>query len=223
MADSALLEPQGPLVPTASARTSKRTENREKRRQQLIDATIRCISKHGIGGTKLADVAKTAGLSQGIVNLHFDSKDNLLAATLRYLADEYRQQFEQAIGRAGPGPADRIRALIEMDFRPSICDRKKLAVWFAFWGEAKAVPTYRKICQQRDREYGEVLEQLCRELVAEGGYDETDPVLVASALAAITDGLWLSCLISPGDFDRGQAKAAVENYLRAVFPRHFSD
>lgn len=205
----------------ASATKSRRTENRAKRRQQLIDATIRCISKHGIGGTKLADVAKTAGLSQGIVNLHFDSKDNLLAATLRYLADEYRQQFEQALERAGPGPAERLEALMAMDFRPSICDRRKLAVWFAFWGEAKAVPTYRKICQQRDREYGEVLENLCRELVAEGGYDDADPALIADALAAMTDGLWLSCLISPREFDREQALAAVGSYLRAVFPRHF--
>ena len=32
----------------------------------------------------LADVAGEAGLSQGIVNLHLKSKDNLLSETLRY-------------------------------------------------------------------------------------------------------------------------------------------
>lgn len=205
----------------AEARSSKRTERREKRRRQLIDATIKCISKHGIGGTKLGDVARTAGLSQGIVNLHFDSKDNLLTATLRYLADEYRQQFEQTLERAGSRPEQRLRKLLEMDFRPAICDRRKLAVWFAFWGEAKAVPTYRKICQQRDREYGAVLENLCSQIIDDGGYAGPDARTVADALSAMTDGLWLSCLISPGDFDRRQALAAVTSYLCAVFPRHF--
>ncbi len=200
--------------------TSRRTENRAKRRQQLIDATIRCISKHGLGGTKLSDVARSAGLSQGIVNLHFDSKDNLLAETLRYLADEYRQNFEQALERAGPDPAGRILALMETDLRPSICEPRKLAVWFAFWGEVKAVPTYRKICQQRDSAYGEALEGLCRAVIDEGGY-EHDARTVADALSALTDGQWLACLVNPRQFDRGRALEAVRSYLRAVFPRHF--
>ena len=55
---------------------NRRALAKERRRQQLIDATIKCISKKGLGGTTLADVAGEAGLSQGIVNLHFDSKDN---------------------------------------------------------------------------------------------------------------------------------------------------
>ena len=57
---------------------SRRTESRAARRQQLIDATMKCIARKGIGSTTLGDVAKEAGLSQGIVNLHFVSKDNLL-------------------------------------------------------------------------------------------------------------------------------------------------
>ena len=61
----------------------KRTAARQERRQQLIDATMKCIAKKGMGSTTLSDVAGTAGLSQGIVNLHFESKDNLLNETLR--------------------------------------------------------------------------------------------------------------------------------------------
>ena len=208
---------------SAAASATRRTERREKRRRQLIDATIRCISRHGIGGTKLGDVARAAGLSQGIVNLHFDSKDNLLAATLTHLADEYRQQFEQTLERAGGRPHEQLLALLEMDFRPAICDRRKLAVWFAFWGEVKAVPTYRKICQQRDREYGAVLERLCAGIIEDGGYAGLSARTTAAALSAMTDGLWLSCLINPGDFDRAEALEAVLGYLRAVFPRHFQE
>jgi len=208
-------------VSVASATKSKRTENREKRRQQLIDATIRCISKHGLGGTKLSDVARTAGLSQGIVNLHFESKDNLLNATLRALADEYRRAFDQALERAGDGAAERLLALVEMDLKPSICDRRKLAVWFAFWGEVKAVPTYQKICQERDRHYAQVVTGLCREIIADGGYGHLEARTIAQGLSAMTDGLWLSCLMSPRDFDREQALDAAYGYMRAVFPDHY--
>ena len=61
---------------------SRRTATRAARRQQLIDATMKCIARKGIGSTTLADVAREAGLSQGIVNLHFRTKDNLLNETL---------------------------------------------------------------------------------------------------------------------------------------------
>ena len=123
---------------TAEKVKSRRTASREQRRQQLIDATMKCIARKGLTGMTLSDVAKEAGLSQGIVHLHFESKENLLTETLLSLADEYRTQFDKALNRAGPAAADKLQAIMEHDLRPSILDRRKLAVWFAFWGEVKS-------------------------------------------------------------------------------------
>ena len=103
---------------------------------------MKCIARKGMSSTTLSDVAKEAGMSQGIVNLHFESKDNLLAETLATLAGEYREKFDKALSNAGPAAADKLWAIMEHDLRPSICNRPKLAVWFAFWGEVKSRPTY---------------------------------------------------------------------------------
>ncbi len=203
------------------AKSAKRTASREARRQQLIDATVKCIARKGMGGTTLADVAGEAGLSQGIVNLHFESKENLLDETLRYLADEYRTQFDKALATSGPRPADRLRALMELDLRPAICDRRKISVWFAFWSEVKSRPMYRKICDESDRYYEAVIEGLCAELTTAGGYDGVTASGVAIALNAMTNGLWLSYLISPKTFDRQSAANAINEYLHSVFPRHY--
>ncbi|MDH3748255.1 MAG: TetR/AcrR family transcriptional regulator [Gammaproteobacteria bacterium] len=206
---------------TAEKNRSSRTATRERRRQQLIDATMKCIGRKGIGGTTLGDVAKEAGLSQGIVNLHFDSKDNLFRETLRALADEYRTQFDRALDRSGPSPADKLFALMELDLRPSICQRNKLAVWFAFWGEVKSRPTYRKICDESDRYYDDIVERLCADIIADGGYTQASASAAALALTSMTNGLWLSCLISPQSWHRHDAMAAVKIYLANVFPNHF--
>lgn len=200
---------------------SNRTASKEARRQQLIQATIKCISKRGIGGTTMSEVASEAGLSQGIVNLHFKSKDNLLNETLRWVAEEYKSQFEKTLEKSGPGPEDKLLALMELDLRPSVCDRHKLAVWFAFWGEAKAVPTYQRMCDAYDREYDEVIGRLCEQIIKDGGYQAIDARTVTEALSSMTDGLWLSCLISPKSWDRQIARDAIHGYLRAVFPKHF--
>ena len=161
-------------------------------------------------------------MSQGIVNLHFESKDNLLTETLRSLATEYKSQFDKALNRSGPGPADKLRALMELDLRPSICDRRKLAVWFAFWGEVKSRPVYRKICDEFDQYYSDVIIDLCDQVIEEGSYTTVTATAAAEALTSMTDGLWLSCLIGGQAFDRQLAKDAIFGYLRNVFPGHFN-
>jgi AcrR family transcriptional regulator len=204
-----------------AAGKSRRTASKAARRQQLIEATIKCISKKGIGSTTLADVASEAGMSQGIVNLHFKSKDNLFNETLRYLAEEYKSLFEKTLDKAGPGAADKLLALVELDLKPSVCDQRKLAVWFGFWGEVKAMPTYRKMCNEYDRGYDDVLEGLCNEIIAEGNYKDVSARHVAELLASLTNGFWLSCLISPKNWDRHMALESVKDYLKSVFPNHY--
>lgn len=204
-----------------AAITSRRTASKETRRQQLIEATIKCISKRGIGSTTLGEVAKEAGLSQGIVNLHFKSKDNLFNETLRYLAEEYKSLFEKTLEESGPGAADKLLALMELDLRPSVCDQKKLAVWFGFWGEVKAMPTYRKMCNEYDRGYDLAIERLCKEIIIEGKYENVSARNIAEVLSSLTNGLWLSCLISPKTWDRHIALESVVDYLKSVFPNHY--
>ena len=93
----------------ASARQTENTPQRKAtrpvRRQQLIDSTIAVLARKGYAGLTVADVAKEAGLSAGIVIFHFNSKDELLAAVLGALAAEYRAHWEASMTAAGPSAA----------------------------------------------------------------------------------------------------------------------
>ena len=202
--------------------TKKRTASKEERQQQLIQATIRSVARNGLSDTTMATVSSEAGLSQGIINLHFQSKDRLLVETLRYIADGYRVAWEKAVEGAGPSPAEQLAALVAVDFKQPVCDRNKLAVWFAFWGESKARPTYRKICAQRDMAYRNELVQLCEQLIEEGGYEGLNADSVATGLSAMTSGLWLDLLTNPRSMSREQARQICMAYLATAFAKHFS-
>ena len=206
----------------ATAKSARRTASRERRREQLIAATMKCIARSGMSSTSIGDVAKEAGLSQGIVNLHFESKDNLLKETLRHLADDYKTRFNKALESSGPDAASKLLAVMQLDLRPTVIDRQKIAVWFAFWGEVKSRPTYRRICNEQDKYYDEVVESLCAEIIADGRYTGVNATSVAIALTSMTNGMWLSCLISPRSFDRDDAMHAITDLLRRYFPKHFS-
>jgi TetR/AcrR family transcriptional repressor of bet genes len=201
--------------------TQRRTAAPEERRQQLIEAAIRCIANRGLGETTIATVAQDAGLSQGIINLHFKTKDGLLTETLRYLADEYRNAITEAAELGQKSPAAGLQAVVDLCFKRTICSREKLAVWFAFWGERKFRPTYRRICAARDKASDDLVRTMCTALCEQGDYADVDPKLVADGLSALTDGLWLDLLVRPESMNRELALRITRSYLADAFPRHF--
>lgn len=198
-----------------------RKASKETRRQQLIEATIDSLAKRGYSETTMADVADGAGLSRGIVNFHFESKENLLIATLQYMADEYSAHWRASLLKAGDQPASQLAALVAADFDRTICNRRKLAAWCAFWGEAKSRPTYQALCGARDEAYQNVFIELCRVLKVEGGYD-FDPHATALSLSAMLEGLWLRLMMGTEEVTRESAHHAAQEFLASVFPRHFS-
>ena len=204
----------------AVATTRKRTAPKAERQQQLIQATIRSVAKHGLPDTTMSTVAGEAGLSQGIINLHFQSKERLLVETLRYLADEYTVSWQKALAAAGDSPAEQLAARVVADFKPPVSDRNKLAVWFAFWGESKSRPTYRKICADSDHEDRAEITRLCS-AIGEGCDSRTDPGTVAASLSAMTSGLWLELLTRPRSLSREQARTICMSYLATVYPAQF--
>ena len=216
-----LLElPLKPKRPRA-LRTVRRTAPAGERRQQLIAATIRCIAKRGLAETTTATVAREAGLSQGIINLHFRSKERLLTETLRCLSDEYRNACSVAAAAAELSPAAGLAAMVDLDFQRNICTRDKLAVWFAFWGERRFRPTYRRLCAARDKYYDELTRTMCASLCEQGNYPGVEPALVTDGLSALTGGLWLDLLVRPESMSRALARRIAMAYLAGVFPRHF--
>ena len=197
-----------------------RKASKEVRRLQLIEATIDSLAKRGYSETTMADVADGAGLSRGIVNFHFESKEKLLVATLQHMYDEYSAHWRAALLKAGDDPARQLRALVAADFDRSISNKRKLAAWCAFWGEAKSRPTYQALCGARDAAYQKVFIDLCATLKEEAGYD-FDPQATALALSAMLEGLWLRLMMGTEDVTRESALQAAFEFLSLAFPKHY--
>jgi TetR/AcrR family transcriptional repressor of bet genes len=200
---------------------AKAEASKEVRRKQLIDATMRAIGRYGYASLTLTHVAGEAGLSPGIVNFYFKSKDQLLIATLENIAEEYSGLWQGAIAKGRVSPAAGLTAMIEADFHASVCNAEKVSVWYAFWAEARNNPNYQSLVMGLEDEYLKETEVLCARIVAEGGYDGIDALQAAVGLNAMIDGLWFDCLMSPSKFDRAAAKRTCLAYLAAVFPAHF--
>ena len=142
-----------------------RLKNKKDSNLRLISSAIRNISKKGINETTMYDVSHGAGLSQGIVNFHFKSKEILLIETLKFISNEYLKSFDKYIKKSGNDPIMKLINMINNDFSSKICSPEKISVWFTFLSETKFKPAYRQICRERDLYYQNVTEDIFEELI----------------------------------------------------------
>lgn len=199
----------------------QRKISREVRQQQLIAATMRVLSRKGYAQTTLSDVAAEAGVSHGLVNFHFESKEKLLSATLLFMAEEYRQNWQKALAAAGPRAADRLAALMAADFNDDICTQERIACWCSFWGEVQSRPIYQQECNANDDRYIAQLEGICGDLIADGGY-ALDAARTARALRFTSEGLWNDMLSMNKPYTRDEALKTLFALATVFFPRHFT-
>ena len=205
-----------------AVKTPRVTPIREARQRQLVESTITAIGRYGYAKLTLNHVASLAGLSPGIVNFHFRSKEQLLAATLEYLVEEYEAFWTQALANAGDSAAQKVEAMIEADFHLQVNSLEKVTVWYAFWAEAQANPTYRERISRQEARYFEDIRALFQRLIDEGGYAGVSADAVAYGISAMMDGFWFDQMIDPASFDREEAKRICRMFLSGLFPRHFA-
>jgi TetR/AcrR family transcriptional repressor of bet genes len=189
----------------------------EFRKQQLIEATIDCIDSLGLSQTTLGRIAERAKLSQGNVVFHFQSKDALLEQTLQYLTNEYYDNWRSAVDACGNDSVQSLFAMIDSSFTHSICTRKKISVWYAYWGEARSRPKYQAVCGQNDLAFSTELKRICNE-IGNSSKATLDAETAALAIEGMIDGLWQNLLLAAQSFERKRAIEAVYNLVFIIYP-----
>jgi AcrR family transcriptional regulator len=100
---------------TSEAGVGNQTQTRERgadQRVRIMEAAEEVILERGLGGARLRDVASRAGVSIGMVQHYFDSKDALLSETFHH-RNHRRAQAWGAVAASQTDPWRKIEALID--------------------------------------------------------------------------------------------------------------
>lgn len=127
--------------PKTSPRRSQ-AQRREQTIAKLVQATIDCLVDLGYSGTTTAAIAQQAGLSQGAIFRHFDSRQALLIQSMEDVADRFIQSYrEQAMLLRQQHKEDLMVALHAL--RNVVSSREQIA-WFEV---QQAARTDQALCQ----------------------------------------------------------------------------
>jgi AcrR family transcriptional regulator len=89
-------------MPTTEPPRTPRTERGQRTRDHLITAARTVFERQGYGATRMGDIAAEAGVSHGTVYTYFETKADVLAATLEQFVTALRQSINQ-VGHEDPG------------------------------------------------------------------------------------------------------------------------
>ena len=69
-----------------------------ERKDQIVRATVECITKRGYHNFSMQDIARTAGVSKGIIHYYFLNKDDLMMSVLDRVAGDIEKVLEKEMG-----------------------------------------------------------------------------------------------------------------------------
>ena len=203
----------------ATVNSTKQTYRRKsaaERRDELIAAGIVCLGRGGMAGFTIDQICKQAGISRGLINHHFNTKDELLVAIYACMTDHLIYEYDCE------NDLELLESIIETSFDEESFNRSNLRAWLAIWGQVASNEALSKLHKLRYDHYKETIKTALRRIsngmpngMANGMPNHFEVDSVARQMIAIIDGLWLEyCLHSDG-FTLAAARADCCRFLSA--------
>ena len=195
-------------------RPTKRAERAAATRQRLIDAAAVLFARHGYTASSVAAIGEAAGVSRGLINFHFTTKEKLLHAVIEQLVAELEA------GMFPPEPPDdplaALAVVIDAHRRFLTTQPERARLLFRLQAEALNPALGLADFAELHQRWLERTRPLWDQALARG---QVDPSLDHNAVTTFTigalRGIALEWLLAPGQVSVDAAYAQLLRSLQA--------
>ncbi|KUL53031.1 TetR family transcriptional regulator [Streptomyces sp. NRRL S-1521] len=179
-----------------------RTLRGQRRRAQIIEATLTIVRRDGATGVTHRTVAKEAGITTSLTLYYFATLDDLLVAALTSVTDAYTQRIRQLIDTEDD-PLDGLARLIAESAGPG---RERALAERELSTLAARRPALRPVARR------------WRDNVAELARTQTGDANAIEAFVALSDGLCTAILLDDHEADPDHIRALLRETLSRTTP-----
>jgi len=187
-----------------------RVADKQERREQVVEAAFRVISRDGLSGTSMRAVAKEAGCTIGLINHWFASRDDLIEATFDR-AIELEMERAAAIVSDPVSYIDAAGQFLPVDERR----RDDAKIWIAFYAMV--------VCGSEHEHRRAARCNAVRKVMVEG-LREFRPLAVCHDIVdrifVLVDGIAINALLDPKRWTRNRQRTVLREGLEDVLERH---
>jgi len=153
-------------------------------------------------------ICRQAGVSRGLINHHFRTKEELLVSIYAHMTDYLLRDY------SAESPQRQVAGFIEDSFDEDSFNKSNLRAWLAIWGQVATNDELKALHRGRYSQYRRQLAGALRRIADHENLD-IDAAGIARQLIALIDGLWLEYCLHSNGFSLGEAKADCYHFLES--------
>ena len=190
-----------------------------ERKDQIVRATVDCISRYGYHNFSMQDVAKSAGVSKGIIHYYFLNKDDLMMSVLDKVAGDIERLLAQEMDVVD-SPIKKLEVFLFVTFGVVKNTKEYYQVNMDFWTQINQKKEIRQVISRHYAKFREGCSKVIQEGIVRGLFRKVDPDFYASYIIAIIDGLSIQWLFDETVFAYDQAvKTASESIISGLLEK----
>lgn len=158
--------------------------------EAIMEATFRAVCQSGYAELTMQDIADEFEKSKSLLHYHYDTKEDLLAAFLEHLIDQFETRLVELADTDAP-VEDRLREFIDwFTLDPDEQDRMSLHLaLLEMRSQAQRNPRFQELFARSDRMGREAFAQLIEEGQSSSRFDTSvDAQAIARLCFAAMDG-----------------------------------
>ncbi|MDD9949945.1 MAG: TetR/AcrR family transcriptional regulator [Zetaproteobacteria bacterium] len=172
-----------------------RTDVAEERKEQIVKATIHCITQHGYDNFSMQDVARKAGISKGIIHYYFLNKDDLMMSVLENVSTRIEASVLHTLEKYS-GAEKRLQIFVEACLDTVQNTKEYYQVSFDFWSQVQQKTEVRNLFLSHYERLRKICSDILQEGIHEKSFQNIDVSDFSNFILSIIDGISLQYLLN---------------------------
>ena len=183
-----------------------------ERKNQIVRATVDCITRFGYHNFSMQDVAKAAGVSKGIIHYYFLNKDDLMLSVLEKVVKDIRSVLHSNIENISD-PTEKLKVLIELCADVVKSTKEYYQVSMDFWTLINQKENVRKIISEHYQSFRSTFVEVIEEGIRQDKFKTIDPEEYSIFVLASIEGMSLQWLFDKQEFDYDRLVERTSSWL----------
>lgn len=181
--------------------------------EAIMEATYRALREHGYADLTIKRIADEYGKSTAAVHYYYDTKDELLAAFLDYLLEQFVDSIH---GVETTDPEERLELLLdELLVKPQENPDLSIAL-LEMRSQAPYKEAFSERFQQNDEYIRYMLKAVVNHGIDEGVFDDVDADHITRSLMTIVDGGRTRAVVLDNLEELETARRTASEYVDAM-------
>ncbi|TET78047.1 MAG: TetR/AcrR family transcriptional regulator [Candidatus Cloacimonadota bacterium] len=165
-----------------------RRKSEEIRREEILEAALKCFSKRGYHDTRMDDIIKESGLSKGAIYWYFKGKRDIFIFLIEQHLEEDKIIWERLLKEYELGPDFLIKAGL-LYLKKHFEDEKLSPFFTEFIAESYRDKRIRKKLNEVYKRWIEMVKEAFDMVIKEGKMKKFDTESLSISLIALIEGL----------------------------------